>query len=241
MLPHNCGSWASYGTIICMDSTLRICLQMITGSTTRWRQSHPMSPGWWVCFLSSTHVQNCLPSCRLTFAAAAWECTPGRVCLPGQSSQHWLGTPSATCTAKADTSCAWSSVHWQPAAVCCQDEKGKTTPTYACVHSGLCWWVPSPKRMVRRTLMPSLALQSRSGACHVALQGPKACQALPDFLVAVSRIPGAPYLSLMCRVCRTTMQTQCRVGCPAATQPEHGMPCYVLHTKSSSQCARVNI
>ena len=60
--------------------------------------------------------------------------------------------------------------------------------------------------------MPSLALQSRSGACHRALQGAKACQILPDCLVAVSRVPGAPYLSLMCRVCQTTMQTQCRVG-----------------------------
>ncbi len=77
--------------------------------------------------------------------------------------------------------------------------------------------------------MPSLALQSRSSAWHMALQGARACSTLPECLVAVSRIPGAPYLSLICRVRQTMMQTQCRVGCAAANNPERPMPCYVLH------------
>ena len=51
--------------------------------------------------------------------------------------------------------------------------------------------------------MPSLALQSRSSASHMGMQGAKACQPLPNYLVAASRS-------------QTTMQTQCRVGRAAA-------------------------
>ena len=38
------GSCSSYGTIISMH-TLTICVQKVAGSTTRWRQPHPMLPG----------------------------------------------------------------------------------------------------------------------------------------------------------------------------------------------------
>ena len=56
MISCNCGSCAHIGTNICIDSHLGICLQMMAGSTTRWRQPHPMPPGQQDYFLSSTHV-----------------------------------------------------------------------------------------------------------------------------------------------------------------------------------------
>ena len=68
------------------------------------------------------------------------------------------------CLQGADTLCTGSTQ-----LLYCQHEQAKTTLTYACVHSGLCWWVLSPKRTVRRTLMPFLALQRRNGVCHIAL------------------------------------------------------------------------